>query len=102
MEKPDVAFYLEYYLRSIDLNIDEIYLGKTSEIAYKSAHFPLYYYSKINDLNSDINVFFTLHDLELTNSQETRIIEYNEFIFKGSVIPQKCYSTRRYISSKKW
>ena len=89
MEKPDVAFYLEYYLRSIDLNIDEIYLGKTSEIAYKSAHFPLYYYSKINDLNSDINVFFTLHDLELTNSQETRIIEYNEFIFKGSVIPQQ-------------
>ena len=88
--KPGVAFSLEYYLRSINLNLDEIYLGKTSEIAYKSSDLPLYYYAKLNDLENDINVFFNFHDLILLNQQpENWKIKSDEFNFKASIISQQ-------------
>ena len=32
IERPRLAFYLEYYLRSISLNFDEIKSEKTNEI----------------------------------------------------------------------
>ena len=89
IEKPGVAFYLDYNLRSLDKNLDEISLGNTAEIAYKQSDFPVYYYSKLDELNNDINVFFNLHDLELTDKKlEERVIKTEEFVFKGSVIPQ--------------
>ena len=89
IEKPEVAFYLDYYLRSLDKNLDEINLGKTAEIVYKQSDFPVYYYSRLNDLNNDINIFFNLHDLEFAdNKLEQREIKSEELVFKGSVISQ--------------
>ena len=86
-EKPLVAFYVEYYIRSNEVNLDEIYFGKTSEFAYKKSDFPLYYYSKCNDYTKTVNAFFILHDLEF----ETPAKEYNsnDFVLRGSIVPQK-------------
>ena len=89
IEKPRVAFYLDYYLRSMDKNLDEISLESTDEIAYTESDFPLYYYSKLRNINNDINVFFNFHDLELMdNKLEKRVIKSAELSFKGSVISQ--------------
>ena len=85
--KPSSAFYVEYYLRSNDLNFDEVYLGKTTEFAYKQSDFPLYYYSKVDDYNNSINAFFMLHDIDFEN--EPNIFNSNDLVLRGSIIPQK-------------
>ena len=88
VKMPGIAFYLEYYLRSNNINFDEIYLGKTSEIAYHQSDFPFYYYSKLNDLNKDINIFFNLHDLEFTSLSEFRIMNPDDLIIRAKVVSQ--------------
>ena len=89
IEKPVFAFYIEYYLRSTDLNLDEIYPGKTTEVAYKTADFPLYFYSKLDSLNTSINSFFSFHDLVLKNKTfANREISSFDFELKGNVIKQ--------------
>ena len=89
VEKPKIAFYLEYYLRSNDLNLDEIYLGKTSEIVYKSSDLPLYYYAKLNNIENNLNIFFNFHDLELSdNKQDFLKIKPDEYSFKAYIITQ--------------
>ena len=82
---------MDYHLRSLDKNLDEIELGKTDEMVYIQSDFPFYYYSKLNDLSHDINVFFNFHNLELKNNNlEKRVIKSNseELVFKGSIISQ--------------
>ena len=87
IEKPQIAFYIEYYVRSTELNLDEIYLGKTDEFAYKKSDFPLYYYSKIdeNNLNS-INIFFFLHDIEYGKVKAEMNCE--DINIRGTIISQ--------------
>ena len=82
---PGIAFYLEYFLRSDNLNLDEIYLGKTSEIAYKQSDFPLYYYSKLDNLDKDINIFFNFHDLELSSPKENIKYSPEDLTIRGSI-----------------
>ena len=102
IEKPGFAFYIEYYLRTIQLNFDEIKLGKTTEISYKETDFPLYYYSKLNNLENNINSFFILHNLEYANENENiTVMESRDFSFKGSLIKQKTvYLIQRYEEIK--
>ena len=45
IQMPGFDFYLEYYLRSPDINFDEIYIGKTVEYAFKKSYLFLNYYS---------------------------------------------------------
>ena len=54
IEMPQLAFYLEYYIRSIELNLDEIFLRKIDEIVYKKSDFPFYYYAKLTNVNNDV------------------------------------------------
>ena len=90
IKKPSVAFYLEYYLRSLELNLDELFFGKTVEFVYPKSDFPLYYYSKLNDLNANVNTFFILHDLEPTNNNMNDIeIQSSDIEFKGYLIKEK-------------
>ena len=101
--RPGFAFYIEYYLRSSDMNFDEISLGKTTEIAYKNSDFPLYYYSKLNNFDYSINTFFNLHDLEYIDKEQgtNREIDSHEFSLKGSLIKQKTvYGVKRSEESK--
>ena len=86
IEIPKLAFYLEYYIRSIDLNLDEIYFGKTDEIIYKKSDFPFYYYAKLNNVNNSVNAFFILHDLEF--EQENKEISSSDINIKGTIISQ--------------
>ena len=88
IQKPQMAFYLEYYVRSTELNFDEIYLGKTDEFAYKKSDFPLAYYSKLDENNAkSINAFFFLHDIEFEKSKEEMNSE--DINIRGTLISQK-------------
>ena len=85
--KPGFAFSLEYYLRSDVVNFDEVELGKTNEIAYPEVEFPISFYSKIEDLEHCVNIFFNLHDLEFSNPI-LPILKTEEFSIKGTLIEQ--------------
>ena len=90
IKKPSLAFYLEYYLRSLELNFDEIFFGKTVEFIYPNSDFPLYYYSKLNNLKTNINTFFILHDLDSSdNNMNGKEIKSSDIEFKGYVIKEK-------------
>ena len=88
MPKPKMAFYLEYYIRSNEMNFDEIYIGKTDEYAYRKSDFPLYYYSKLGDGNNSINAFFILHDIEYANNNEQEFYS-DDIQIRGTFIDQK-------------
>ena len=94
-EKPGFAFYVEYYLRGFLTNIDEINLGKTTEVSYRKTDFPLYYYSKLANYDYSINIFFNLHDIEYTNKDENNK-GAEQFSIKGSLIDEKiAYKIKR-------
>ena len=89
-ETPTFAFYLEYYLRSPELNLDEANIGKTTEFVYDNTDFPFYYFTKLNNLNKTVNIFFNFHDVLSANSSErqnrTRVSQ--ELRLRASVIKQ--------------
>ena len=87
--KPAFAFFIEYFLRPAQLNFDEISLGRTTEIAYNNTDFPVYYYSKLDNLSNSIMAFFNLRDLKNENNTkpETKI-RNNQFVLKGGVMTQ--------------
>ena len=89
MSKPKMAFYIDYYMRSTEMNLDEIYLGKTDEYAYKKSDFPLYYYSKIGNEDKSINAFFILHDIEYENNNNGQEYDSDYIQIRGSFIDQK-------------
>ena len=88
-EMPGIAFYLEYFLRPENLNFDEISIGKTSEMVYKKSDFPIYYYSKLNNKDKDINVFFNFHDVNFTYSTSNKIMSSDDLSLKANIIPQR-------------
>ena len=89
-ETPTFAFYLEYYLRSPEFNLDEANIGKTTEFVYDKTEFPFYYYSKLNNLNKTVNIFFNFHDVISANDSErqNRTRGNMEFELKASLIKQ--------------
>ena len=89
-DTPTFAFYLEYYLRSPEMNLDEALIGKTTEFVYSNATFPFYYYSKLNNFDKTVNIFFNFHDVLSSNSSNhpNRPRRTNEFQLKASVIKQ--------------
>ena len=88
VEMPGIAFYLEYYLRPDTVNFDEINLGKTSEIVYKKSDFPVSYYSKLDNLEKNIDIFFNFHDLEFTPSSEFIKMNSDDLTIYANVITQ--------------
>jgi hypothetical protein len=94
-DMPGFAFYVEYYLRSFITNIDEINLGKTTEVSYMQTDFPLYYISKLNTLYYSINVFFNLHDVDYEGTEDSKKGS-ETFSIKGSLIEERiAYKMKR-------
>ena len=88
---PGFAFYIEYKLRAYDnVNYDEISFGKTTEISYMNSGFPFYYYARLNKFDSNINAFFTFHDLEYNKPEEfKREIRTSEFEVESTIVELK-------------
>ena len=57
-------FLIDYQPRSQFVNFDEIFSGKTFEFSHRNVEFPLYFYSKIDDIDYDMNIFIIFHNLE--------------------------------------
>ena len=87
-EMPGIAFYLEYFLRSEKLNLDAISLGKTSEMVYKKPEFPFDYYSKLDNTNKNIFIFFNFHDLDFTSATDRKPINPDDISIKANIITQ--------------
>ena len=59
---PGLAFYIDYLLRPSEVDLDEIQLGKSTQIAYRNTDLPVYIYSKLKD-KKDTNIFVNLYEL---------------------------------------
>ena len=59
---PGFLFYISYKARTEDLNFDEINTGKTTLISYKNSAMPIILYSKIQDINDDLNIAINFKD----------------------------------------
>ena len=60
---PGFAFYIDYSLRPSEVNLDEIQVGVSNEIAYRNTDFPVYIYAQLKELEKDINLFVNLYEL---------------------------------------
>ena len=58
-------FYVSYITRKSDYNFDQVKYGRSLEIGYKETDLPLYLYSKLGNVDSDIHVAVTFKDLVL-------------------------------------
>ena len=67
---PGFIFYINYLLRPSKINLDEIEIGKSTQIAYRNTDFPVYLYSKLKDLDKDVNIFVNLYELIGINYSE--------------------------------
>ena len=84
-KNPGFAFIVEFQLRA-GFNLDEIAMDDTSEMIYKQADFPVYYYSKIFNRDKDINAFFYLHNYEYKDSSQlSRQISSNDLVIRGKI-----------------
>ena len=57
-----LAFYIDYLLRPSKVDLDEIQLGQSNQIAYRNTDLPVYIYAKLKE-KSDTNIFVTLYEL---------------------------------------
>ena len=60
---PGFAFYISYLLRPPTVNLDEITMGRSTQIAYRNTDLPVYFYSQLRDLDKDTNIFVNLYEL---------------------------------------
>ena len=87
---PEFVFYIEYYFRNSTINLDKISLNEKSDIIYKNADFPLYLFSKINNTEHDINIFFNLYDLTLKDKTKlSKTVRNRELIISSDIIEEK-------------
>ena len=62
-KSPGFAFYIDYILRPPNTNLDEIQIGRSTQIAYRNTDLPIYIYSQLKDLDKDTNIFVNLYEL---------------------------------------
>ena len=74
------AFYLDYNTNKKDYNFNEIILGESFNFIYSDEDLPVNYYSKIKEINKDIEIFFTFYEMDNNNE-----IIYNDQI-EGKVL----------------
>ena len=88
-KNPGFAFVLDFNLRNLDVELDLMKIDETTEIAYKQADFPVYYYVKIFDKDNDINGFFYLHNVIYDSSEigERKIVP-NELAIRATVMEE--------------
>ena len=76
-------FYTTFYLRSTQINFDQLSFGKSFNLNYRETDFPIYIYSKLNNTNKDVNAFMTIYSLE---SDEGEIDEEEELVIMAWVL----------------
>ena len=100
-KNPGFAFIVEFHLRG-GFNLDEITMDDTSEMIYKSADFPVYYYSKIFNKDKDINAFFYLHNYEYKDSaNNNRQLTSGDLVIKGKIYEENAIYDMKEDASKK-
>ena len=100
-KNPGFAFIVEFHLRG-GFNLDEITMDDTSEMIYKSADFPVYYYSKIFNKDKDINAFFYLHNYEYKdNANNNRQLTSGDLVIKGKIYEENAIYDMKEDASKK-
>lgn len=75
------AFYLTYNSKH-KLNFNEILIGQSINIVYSENDFPITFYSKINGLDKDLDIYFTFYEMDI----EANEITYNGPSLEGKVI----------------
>ena len=78
----EFVFYIEYYYRNSNLNLDKINLEEISNINYKRPNFPLYIYSQIENSEQDINIFFKFNDILLKDKSIIKRFVYFTFDYR--------------------
>ena len=62
-------FYLTYTLKN-EKNIDEFIIGKSINFIYLENDFPIILYSKLENNNKDIYIYFTFYEIENQNNND--------------------------------
>ena len=96
-KNPGLAFILEFFLRSRDIQLDSVNMDEAKEVAYKEVDTPVFYYADVVDSTKDVIGYVYLHDLIYnTIDLEQRNIQNNEMEFKGAVVTkQQIYEIKK-------
>ena len=96
---PDFIYYITYYPRNPEYNIDQVQIGRSTEFNYRDTKFPLNFYTQIN--YNDISVSFNFYKYFLNNS--VTMIESDKPMFEiwGVVITEEEAYSARYDKSYK-
>ena len=91
--KAGFVFYLTFYPRNTDYNIDQVKINRTTEFNYRDFKFPLYYFTKLNSENIDISLVF--YNYYMNKGEE---LIYNDYRFKiwGNIISEEDAMQARY------
>ena len=81
---PGFVFYIDYLLRPSKINLDEIEIGKSTQIGYRNTDFPIYLYSKLKDLDKDINIYVNLY--ELIGIRYSKLTKIKPFEIKAALV----------------
>ena len=81
-------FYTTFYLRSTQINFDQLSFGKSFNLNYRETDFPIYIYSKLNNTNKDVNAFMTIYSLESDDGEidEEEELQIMAWVLKDSSI----------------
>ena len=87
-------FYITYYPRNYDFNIDQLKEYRTSEFNYRTATMPLNYYAKITKSES----WFANIDLYDSGIRDNEIMSYDNQLFNivGTVISEETAKKARF------
>ena len=80
------VFYITFYPRNNEYNMDQIKIGRSTEFDYRDVHFPLNFFTKLTDKN--IAVSFTFYNYFMDKTYQ---LEYDKSLFNiwAKVITEK-------------
>ena len=87
------VFYITYYPRNSEYNIDQVKAGRSTEFNYRDIKFPLHFFTPIKD--KDITVSFNFYNFY--TKEKTNNLRYSGPLFKiwGNIItPEEAYYAR--------
>ena len=97
--KPEFIYYITYYPRNPEYNIDQVQVGRSTEFNFRDTKFPLNFYTQINE--NDISVSFNFYKYFSNNN--ITILESDKPMFNiwGIVITEEEAYYARYDRSYK-
>ena len=86
-EKSGFVFYITYYPRNAEYNIDQVKPGRSTEFNYRHVKFPINFYTPLKD--NDVAVSFNFYKNYINN--EIKDMRYNGPLFKiwGKIITEE-------------